>query len=86
MEFKESLTEKSRKCMKYVVTFANGTGKSIFGITDKTREVIGFDKERVFRKIDAIANAVPDSCGLVIIPDIMLQAVECKAILGKAAF
>lgn len=42
--------------MKSVVAFANGTGgKIIFGIADKTREVIGFDKEDVFKKMDAIA-------------------------------
>ena len=52
VEFKENLPEKSIKYMKSVVAFANGTGgKIIFGIADKTREVIGFDKEDVFKKI-----------------------------------
>ena len=42
VEFKENLPEKSIKYMKSVVAFANGTGgKIIFGIADKTREVIG---------------------------------------------
>ena len=55
--------------MKSVVAFANGTGgKIIFGIADKTREVVGFDKEDVFKKMDAIANAVSDSCESAIIP------------------
>ena len=45
--------------MKSVVAFANGTGgKIIFGIADKTREVVGFDKEDVFKKMDAIANEI----------------------------
>ena len=61
VEFKENLPEKSIKYMKSVVAFANGTGgKIIFGIADKTREVIGFDKEDVFKKMDAIANAEND--------------------------
>ena len=48
VEFKEDLPEKSIKYMKSVVAFANGNGgKIIFGIADKTREVIGFDKEDV---------------------------------------
>ena len=48
VEFKENLPEKSLKYMKSVVAFANGTGgKIIFGIADKTREVVGFDKEDV---------------------------------------
>ena len=48
VEFKENLPEKSIKYMKSVVAFANGTGgKIIFGIADKTSEVVGFDKEDV---------------------------------------
>ena len=58
VEFKENVPEKSIKYMKSVVAFANGTGgKIIFGIADKTREVVGFDKEDVFKKMDAIENA-----------------------------
>lgn len=73
---------KSIKYMKSVVAFANGTGgKIIFGIADKTREVIGFDKEDVFKKMDAIANAVSDSCEPAIIPDITLQTVDGKTII-----
>ena len=82
VEFKENLPEKSIKYMKSVVAFANGTGgKIIFGIANKTREVIGFDKEDVFRKMDAIANAVSDSCEPAIIPDITLQTVDSKTII-----
>ena len=82
VEFKENLPEKSIKYMKSVVAFANGTGgKIIFGITDKTREVVGFDKEDVFKKMDAIANAVSDSCEPAIIPDITLQTVDGKTVI-----
>ena len=82
VEFKENLPEKSIKYIKSVVAFANGTGgKIIFGIADKTREVIGFDKEEVFKKMDAIANAVSDSCEPAIIPDITLQTVDGKTII-----
>lgn len=83
VEFKENLPEKSIKYMKSVVAFANGTGgKIIFGIADKTRKVIGFDKEEVFEKMDAIANAVSDSCEPAIIPDITLQTVDDKTIIA----
>ena len=82
VEFKESLPEKSIKYMKSVVAFANGSGgKIIFGIADKTREVVGFDKEDVFKKMDAIANAVSDSCEPAIIPDITLQTVDGKTVI-----
>ena len=68
--------------MKSVVVFANGTGgKIIFGIADKTREVVGFDKEDVFEKMDAIANAVSDSCEPAIIPDISLQTMDGKTVI-----
>ena len=82
VEFKENLPEKSIKYMKSVVAFANGTGgKIIFGIADKTREVVGFDKEDVFKKMDAIANVVSDSCEPAIIPDITLQTVDGKTVI-----
>ena len=82
VEFKENLPEKSIKYMKSVVAFANGTGgKIIFGIDDKTREVVGFDKEDVFKKMDAIANVVSDSCEPAIIPNITLQTVDGKTVI-----
>ena len=87
VEFKENLPEKSIKYMKSVVAFANGTGgKIIFGIADKTREVVGFDKEDVFEKMDAIANAVSDSCEPAIIPDISLQTIDGKTVIVAEIF
>ena len=87
VEFKENLPEKSIKYMKSVVAFANGTGgKIIFGIADKTREVVGFDQEDVFKKMDAIANAVSDSCEPTIIPDITLQTVDGKTVIVVEVF
>ena len=82
VEFKEDLPEKGIKYMQSVVAFANGTGgKIIFGVADKTREVVGFDKEDVFKKIDAIANAVSDSCEPAIIPDITAQTIDGKTVI-----
>ena len=43
--------------------------------------MIGFDKEDVFKKMDAIANAVSDSCEPAIIPDITLQTVDGKTVI-----
>ena len=87
VEFKENLPEKSIKYMKSVVAFANGTGgKIIFGIEDETREIVGFDKEDVFQKMDAIANAVSDSCEPAIIPDITLQTIDGKTIIVVEIF
>ncbi len=82
VEFKENLPDKSIKYMKSIVAFANGSGgRIIFGINDKTKEVTGFDKEEVFKTMDAIANAVSDSCEPAIIPDITLQTINSKTII-----
>lgn len=82
VEFKESIPDKSIKYLKSVVAFANGSGgKIIFGIADKTREVVGFNKEDVFKLMDAIANAVSDGCEPAIIPDITLQTIDGKTII-----
>ncbi|MDO5776577.1 MAG: ATP-binding protein [Eubacteriales bacterium] len=82
VEFKEALPDKSIKYMKSVVAFANGSGgKIIFGIADGTGEVVGIAKDDVFKIMDAIANAVSDSCEPAIIPDIILQTVEGKTII-----
>ena len=81
VEFKESLPEESIKYMKSVVAFANGTGgKIIFGVADKTRDVVGLGEEDVFKEMDAIANAVSDSCEPAIIPNITVH-VCCKLII-----
>lgn len=85
VEFKENLPERSIKYMKSVVAFENGTGgKIIFGIADKTNEVVGCDKEDIFKKMDTIANAVSDSCEPAIIPDITLQTIQGKTIIVVA--
>ena len=82
VEFKESLPEKSIKYMKSVVAFANGTGgKIIFGVADKTRDVVGLGEEDVFKEMDAIANAVSDSCEPAIIPDITVQTIDGKTVI-----
>lgn len=82
VEFKENLPDKSIKYMKSVVAFANGSGgRIIFGIDDKTKKVTGFGKEEVFKAMDAIANAVSDSCEPAIIPDITLQTIDSKTII-----
>lgn len=81
VEFKEKLPDKSIEYMKSVVAFANrGGGKIIFGISDKTREVIGM-KGDVFKTMDAIANAVSDSCEPAVIPDITLNTIENKTVI-----
>ena len=82
VEFKVQRPDKSMKYMKTVVTFANGKGgRIIFGIDDKTREVVGIPEDKVFREIDAITNAISDSCEPTIIPDVYLQNINDKPVI-----
>ena len=82
VEFKVQRPDKSIKYMKTVVAFANGKGgQIIFGIDDKTREVVGIPEDKVFQGIDAITNAISDSCEPMIIPDVYLQNINGKPVI-----
>lgn len=82
LEFKEEIPTKSEKFMKTVVAFANGSGgRLIFGIENNSWRVIGFTKEEVFRKVDAITNAIYDSCDPKITPSVGIQEAESKYII-----
>lgn len=82
VEFKVQRPDKSIKYMKSVVAFANGKGgRIVFGIDDKTRDVVGIPEDKVFQEIDAITNAISDSCEPIIIPDVYLQNVSGKTVI-----
>ena len=82
IEYKVSLPDKSEKYMKTIIAFANTQGgKLIIGVDDKTHQVVGVENEILFQTMDAIANAVSDSCVPQIIPDIEPQTVEGKTVI-----
>ncbi len=82
MEFKVQRPKESTKYMKSVVAFANGEGgRIIFGIDDKTHQVVGIPRELVFSEMDAITTAISDSCEPLIIPDVYLQQIDDKAVI-----
>jgi len=82
VEFKVALPEKSIKYMKTVVAFANGQGgRIIFGVQDDTCKIVGIPNEIVFKTMDAITNAISDSCEPTIVPDISLQEIEGKTLI-----
>lgn len=81
VEFKVSRPEKSIKYMKSVVAFANGKGgRIIFGIDD-AGEIVGIPKESIFHEMDAITNAISDSCEPVIVPDVYPQTIDGKTVI-----
>ena len=82
LEFKAALSSKSESYLKTVVAFANTDGgRLIFGIDDKSRQVIGVEKDDVFKIMDAIANAVSDSCAPKIVPDMSFETIEDKTVV-----
>ncbi len=82
VEFKVRRPEKSIKYMKSVVAFANGKGgRIIFGVDDDSREIVGIPEENVFQEMDAITNAISDSCEPVIVPDVYPQTIDGKTII-----
>lgn len=82
VEFKEDIPSKSEKYLKTIIAFANGGGgKVIFGVENLTWAVKGFSKEEIFLKMDAITNAIYDSCEPLITPDISIQEVDGKQII-----
>ena len=68
--------------MKTVVAFANGNGgKIVFGIDDKTLEIVGMDEDNIFKTMSAITNAISDSCEPRIRPDVTLQTVNDRTVI-----
>lgn len=71
IEYKVVVPDKSEKYMKTVVAFANTQGgRLVIGIDDKTHQVVGVDNDSLFQAMDALTNAISDSCEPQIIPDI----------------
>lgn len=82
VEYKITVPEKSEKYMKTVVAFANGEGgKIVFGIDDKTLEIVGMDIDNIYKTMDAITNAISDACEPVIRPDVALKTVKNKTVI-----
>lgn len=82
VEFKVSLPGNSEKYTKTVVAFANTQGGQIvFGVEDKTREVVGIDEEILFQTMDSIASAVSDSCEPQIVPSIEPYTIGGKTVI-----
>ena len=68
--------------MKTVVAFANGRGgKLVFGIDDKTLDIVGIDVDNIYKTMDAITNAISDACEPAIRPDVALQTVRDKTVI-----
>ena len=82
VEFKVERAAHSKAYVKTVVAFANARGGMlVFGVDDKTREVVGIPDDRVFQDMDAIANAIADSVEPQVFPEITVKSVEGKSVI-----
>ena len=82
IEYKVEMPKKSEKYMKTVVAFANGRGgRIVFGVDDKTLNIVGMNPDTIFQTMDAITNAISDSCESKIYPDVTLQSIDDKTII-----
>ena len=79
---KVEVPKKSENYMKTVLAFANGRGgRLVFGVDDKTLEIVGMDPDTIFQTIDSITNAISDSCEPKIYPDVTLQTIREKTVI-----
>ena len=83
LEFKVEAPSKSERYIKSVVAFANtGGGRIIFGVDDKTHEIVGVDKDEVFKIMDKITNTISDMCCPQIFPNIEADTLEGKCVIS----
>ena len=82
IEFKVEIPKKSEKYVKSIVAFANTAGgKLIIGVDDKTRKVVGVDKDEVFNIMDNISNTISDMCYPQIFPNISVDTIQGKSVI-----
>ena len=87
IEYKVEMPKKSEKYMKTVVAFANGRGgRIVFGVDDKTLNIVGMNPDTIFQTMDSIINAISDSCEHKIYPDVTLQSIDDKTIIVVEIF
>ncbi len=82
IEYKVARPKDAKKYLRTVVAFANGHGGClVFGVDDKSREVVGIADEEVPQEMDAIANAIGDACAPTIVPSIYARTVDGKSVI-----
>ena len=82
IEFKVEVPKKSEKYIKSVIAFANTAGgKIIIGVDDETHEVVGVNKDDVFKIMDNITNTISDMCCPQIFPNISVETVDGKSVI-----
>lgn len=82
IELKREVPKKSEKYIKSVIAFANTAGgKIVIGVDDETHEIIGVDKNEVFKIMDGITNTISDMCYPQIFPNIEVDTIDGKCVI-----
>lgn len=82
VEYKLLPPSRSINYTKTAVAFANGQGGClVFGVEDQTLRVVGIAEDKVFTVMDAISDAIVNSCEPLIIPDITMHDVNGKTVI-----
>ena len=82
LEFKREVPTHDKRYLKTVVAFANGLGGSVvFGIDDKTLDVVGVSDDELRKMEDALASAISSACTPAIVPSFSRETVDGKTLL-----
>lgn len=82
IEFKVEVPNKSEKYIKSVIAFANTAGgKIVIGVDDETHEIVGVDKNEVFKIMDGITNTISDMCYPQIFPNMGVDTIDGKCVI-----
>ena len=82
VEFKREVPQKDKRFLKTVVAFANGLGGSVvFGIDDKSLEVVGVPDDILRRMEDGLAASISSACAPAIVPSFSRETVDGKTLL-----
>ena len=83
LEFKEARPTDSLKFVKTVVAFANGRGgRLLFGVENETGRIVGIPREKVAAEMDAIVDAVSNTCSPRISIDVKPAVVDGKSLIA----
>ena len=82
LEFKREVPQHDRRYLKTIVAFANGLGGSVvFGIDDKTLDVVGVHDDDLRKLEDGLASAISSACAPAIVPSFSRETVDGKTLL-----
>ena len=82
LEFKREIPTHDKRYLKTVVAFANGLGGSIvFGIDDKTLDIVGVPDDMLRKMEDGLASAISSACAPAIVPSFSRETVDGKTLL-----